>query len=207
MQRRQPHWTLLFSLIYMSEQWEEPGWNAPGSISTDSLSVFKWPVITTGEQIKIDFRWGFNGWNHLLHAYTEIIITKNTLKNTHPAISQINKELTKACSSLIIDVLAKLTRQARNPGYNLWDKYFIANICLYILCQCVLKLLQMNVKREVSEQAVMGTEQRCSSAVRRKEDSQEERTRQQTIFPGSSNKLNMQCCGLHRIALVQRKTK
>lgn len=117
---------------------------------------------------------------------------KNALQNTHPAILQINKDLTKACSSLIIDVLAKLTRQARNPGYNLWDKYFIANICLCILCQCVLKLLQMNVKREVSEQAVKGTEQRCSSAVRRKEDSQEERTQQQTIFLGLSNKLNMQ---------------
>ena len=57
-------------------------------------------------------------------------------------------------------MLAKLTRQVRNPGYNLWDKYFIANICLYILCQRVLKLLQMNVKRKVSEQAVEGTEQK-----------------------------------------------
>lgn len=127
---------------------------------------------------------------------------KNHLKNTHTAILQINKELTKACSSLIIDVLAKLTRQASNPGYNLWDKYFIGNFCLYILCQCVLKLLQMNVKRKVSEQAVEGTEQRCSSAGRRREDSQEEKTEQQTIFLGSSNKLNMQFCGLHSSALA-----
>lgn len=92
-------------------------------------------------------------------------------------------------------MLAKLTRQVKNPGYNLWDKYFIANICLYILCQCVLKLLQMNVKRKVSEQAVEGMEQRCSSAGRREEDSQEEKTQQQTIFLGSSNKLNMQFGG------------
>lgn len=97
-------------------------------------------------------------------------------------------------------MLAKLTRQVRNPGYNLWDKYFIANICLYILCQCVLKLLQMNVKRKVSEQAVEGMEQRCSGAGRREEDPQEEKAQQQTIFLGSSNKLNMQfgrtlqCC-------------
>lgn len=107
-----------------------------------------------------------------------------------------------------MDVLAKLTRQVRNPGYNLWDKYFIANICLYILCQCVLKLLQMNVKRKVSEQAVEGMEQRRSSTGRRKKDSQEEKTEQQTIFLGSSNnKLNMQFGGLYSIALAQRKTK
>lgn len=78
-----------------------------------------------------------------------------------------------------------------NPGYNLWDKYFIANICLYILCQCVLKLLQMNVKRKVSEQAAEGTKQRCSSAGRRREDSQEGKTEQQTIFLGSSQIKNV----------------
>lgn len=99
-------------------------------------------------------------------------------------------------------MLAKLTRQVKNPGYNLWDKYFIANICLYILCQCVLKLLQMNVKRKVVEQAAEGMEQRCSSAGRRGEDSQEEKTLQQTIFLGSSNKLNMQFGGLYSITLV-----
>lgn len=171
----------------------------------------------------MDFRWRFIGWkqtwaccfwpssfitHHLLHAYTEINKKKN-LKSTHTAILQINKELTKKepHSSLIIDVLAKLTRQVRNPGYNLWDKYFIANICLYILCQCVLKLLQMNVKRKVSEQAVEGMEQRCSSAGRREEDSRGEKTQQQTIFLGSSNKLNMQFGGLYSIALAQRKTK
>lgn len=99
---------------------------------------------------------------------------KNSQRSIHTAFLQINKELTKACSSLIIDALAKLTKQAWNPGYNLWDKYFIANICLYILCQCVLKLLQMNVKRKVSEQAVEGTEQRSSSAASRGEDSQED---------------------------------
>ena len=103
-------------------------------------------------------------------------------------------------------MLAKLTRQVRNPGYSLWDKYFIANICLYILCQCVLKLLQMNVKRKVVEQAAEGMEQRCSSAGRRGEDSQEEKSLQQTIFLGSSNKLNMQFGGLYSITLVWRIT-
>ena len=81
------------------------------------------------------------------------------------------KKKEEAHSSLIIDALAKLTRQVRNPGYNLRDKYFIGNICLYILRQCVLKLLQMNVKRKVSEQAVEGAEQRCSGTGRRGEDS------------------------------------
>lgn len=98
--------------------------------------------------------------------------------------------------------MAELTRQVRNPGYNLWDKYFIANICLYILCQRVLQLLQMNVKRKVSEQAVEGMEQRRSRAGRREEDSQQEKTEQQTIFLGLSNKLNMQFGGLYSIALV-----
>lgn len=97
-------------------------------------------------------------------------------------------------------MLAKLTRQVRNPGYNLWDKYFIANICLCILCQRVLKLLQMNVKRKVSEQAVEGLEQRRSGAGRRKEGG--EKTEQQTIFLSSSHKLNMQLGGLYSIALV-----
>lgn len=105
-----------------------------------------------------------------------------------------------------MDALAKLTRQVRNPGYNLWDKYFIANICLYILCQRVLKLLQMNVKREVSEQAVEGLEQRCSSAGRRDKDSEEEKTQQQTVFLGFSNKLNMHFGGLYSVAPAQRKT-
>lgn len=105
-----------------------------------------------------------------------------------------------------MDVLAKLTRQVKNPGYNLWDKYFIANICLYFLCQCVLKLLQMNVKRKVVEQAAEGMEQRCSDAGRR-QDSQEEKTEQQTIFLGSSNKLNMPFGGLNSIALIERRTK
>lgn len=37
-------------------------------------------------------------------------------------------------------MLAKLARQVRNPGYNLWDKYFIANICLCIRCQRVFEV-------------------------------------------------------------------
>lgn len=167
------------------------GSNAPGSVSTDSRSIFKWPVITIGEQIKMDFRWRFMVWKETwaccfwtpiihhtssatcLHWNKYINVIKRNPKSTHTAILQINKELTKkkkAHSSLIIDVLAELTRQARNPGYNLWDKYFIAYICLYILCQRVLQLLQMNVKRKVSEQAVGGMEQRCSSAGRRREE-------------------------------------
>lgn len=74
----------------------------------------------------------------------------------------------------------------------------------------------MNVKRKVSEQAVEGAEQRCSSAGRRGEDSRregekekkKEKTEQQTVFLGSSNKLNMQFGGLRRVALARkRKTK
>lgn len=141
----------------MSKQWEEPGSrlrlkNAPGSVSTDSPSVFKRPVITIGGQIKMDFRWRFIGWKqtwaccflafitHHASSATRSEIEKKKKwmwKSTRTAILQINKELTKkkkeAHSSLIIDALAKLTRQVRNPGYNLRDKYFIGNICLYIL--------------------------------------------------------------------------
>lgn len=125
------------------------------------------PVSLNGQSSRLESR---STWISDEDSLAEIICymltqKKKPLRNTHPAILQINKELTKACSSLIIDVLAKLTRQARNPGYNLWAKYFIANICLYILCQCVLKWLQMNIKREVSEQAIKGTEQRCTGAA------------------------------------------
>lgn len=150
----------------MSKQWEEPGSgsgsNAPGCVSTDSLSIFKWPVITIGEQIEMDFRWRFIGWkqtwagffwpspfitHHLLHAYTEINNNKKNLKSTVTAILQINRADKKIpVHHYLIDILAELTRRAMNPGYNLWDKYFIANICLCILCQCVLQFLQMNVK-------------------------------------------------------------
>lgn len=69
-------------------------------------------------------------------------------------------------------MLAEPTKQVRNAGYNLWDKYFIANICLCILRQRVLKLLQMNGKRRGSEQAAKGMEQSCSTAGRRDKRSQ-----------------------------------
>lgn len=171
--------------------------NAAGCVSTDSLSIFKWPVITIGEQIKMDFRWRFIGWkqtwaccfwlspfitHHLLHAYTEINNILKNLKSTHTAILQINRADKKNTrSSWIIDVLAELTTRARNPGYNVWDKYFIANICLCILCQRVLQLLQMNVKRKVSEQAIEGMEQRCSSSAEKREEEKREQE-QQTIL-------------------------
>lgn len=143
----------------------------------------------------MDFRWRSIGrkqtwaccfWpsslitHHLLHAYTEINSGEKK-KRSWKVLIQLFYKSTKswqknkggkreAHSSLIIDGLAKLTRQVRNPGYNLWDKYFIANICLCILCQRVLKLLQMNVKWKVSEQAVEGLEQRRSSAGRREKE-------------------------------------
>lgn len=204
------------------------GSNALGSVSTDSPSIFKWPVIAIGEQIKMDFRWRFIGrkqtwaccfWpsslitHHLLHAYMEINSGEKK-KRSWKVLIQLFYKSTKswqknkggkreAHSSLIIDGLAKLTRQVRNPGYNLWDKYFIANICLCILCQRVLKLLQMNVKRKVSEQAVEGLEQRRSSAGRREKE-EGGGTEQQTIFLGSSHKLNMQLGGLYSIAVIWR---
>lgn len=143
----------------MSKQWEEPGSrlrlkNAPGSVSTDSPSVFKRPVITIGGQIKMDFRWGFIGWkqtwaccflafitHHASSATCSEIEKKkmNVKKHSYSYFTnqqradEKKKKKKEAHSSLIIDALAKLTRQVRNPGYNLRDKYFIGNICLYIL--------------------------------------------------------------------------
>lgn len=64
----------------------------------------------------------------------------------------------------------------------------------------------MNVKRKVSEQAVEGMEQRCSSTGRRGEHSQEEKSERQTIFLSSSNKLNMQFGGLRSLAPAQWRT-
>lgn len=143
----------------MSKQWEEPGSrlrlkNAPGSVSTDSPSVFKRPVITIGGQIKMDFRWRFIGWKQTWACCFLAFITHHASSATRSEIEKNKNECEKALvqlfykstkswrkkkkkkeahSSLIIDALAKLTRQVRNPGYNLRDKYFIGNICLYIL--------------------------------------------------------------------------
>lgn len=61
----------------------------------------------------------------------------------------------------------------------------------------------MNVKWKVSEQAVEGLEQRRSSAGRREKE-EGGGTEQQTIFLGSSHKLNMQLGGLYSIAVIWR---
>lgn len=125
------------------------GWNAPGSVSTDSRSIFKWPVITIWGQIKMDFGWRFIGWKQTWACCFEpsSLIVCYPLAETNHQKKKVPVELFykstkswretkgKALSTWIIDSLAKLTRQVRNPGYNLWDKYFIANICLYILRQ------------------------------------------------------------------------
>lgn len=46
----------------MWEQWEEPGGlgsgsSAPGPVSNDGPSVFKWSLISGEKRIKMDFRW------------------------------------------------------------------------------------------------------------------------------------------------------
>lgn len=114
---RRPRNIIIPSYLYVRAVGGTPvlgsGSSAPGSVSNDGPSVFKWPVISSEKHIKMDFRWGETDLSLLFLALIIHLAASATClhrdkiqgekKNTHPAILQINNQLTNAGKLFIIN--------------------------------------------------------------------------------------------------------
>lgn len=113
---KRPQNIIIPSYLYVRAVGGTPGLSsgssAPGSVSNDGPSVFKWPVISSEKHIKMDFRWGKQTWaccfwpSSFISQPPLICLHRDKIqgkKNTHTAILQINNQLTKAGKLFIIN--------------------------------------------------------------------------------------------------------